>query len=249
MKAISIIDSRLPEKCDERLRNLGFIPLRIPKNPLYDSAVSAHPDIFVFIYHKYIFAKEPAYTLIKQMFGRKECFAQKKLIQISEDNQIKKYPQDCGLNFAVCGEHIIGNRKVAHECVQQLALNENLKWIDVRQAYAKCNICIVSDNALITEDAGIAKSCENSGIDVLLLNTHSVSIEKYKYGFIGGASSDIYFSEKNKRKEILFCGNITAHPEYERIEKFCLGYNVFPVSLFEEKLIDCGSILLIREDK
>lgn len=43
MKTISIIDLRLPEKCDERLRDLGFTPLRIPKNPLYDSAVSAHP--------------------------------------------------------------------------------------------------------------------------------------------------------------------------------------------------------------
>ena len=39
--------------------------------------------------------------------------------------------------------------------------------INVKQGYAKCSICVVSDNAIITADKGIAKAAIQNRIDVL----------------------------------------------------------------------------------
>ena len=39
---------------------------------------------------------------------------------------------------------------------------------DSKQGYSKCSICVVNENAIITEDNGIARLLKNSQIDVII---------------------------------------------------------------------------------
>ena len=116
--------------------------------------------------------------------------------------------------------------------------------INVKQGYSKCNICVVSDNAIITEDSGISKECRKYGIDVLLLKTKSIKLNGYDNGFIGGATGVLDYTN-SKSKKILFAGNVQNHPEYCDINLFCNKYGAELVSMSDEDLYDYGSIIVI----
>jgi hypothetical protein len=154
-----------------------------------------------------------------------------------------RYPYDCALNFAVVGEYIIGSFKYADGELNNIIKKYNLKPINVRQGYAKCNICVVNDNAVITEDAGIAKSLKENNIDVLLLENKCVELPGYEYGFIGGSSG--MYTKENGENIVLFCGDITKHTEYVQIYDFCKSHNATPLSLSDENLCDRGSIIIL----
>ena len=116
--------------------------------------------------------------------------------------------------------------------------------IFVRQGYVKCNITIVNETkkAIITEDDGIAKALCARGYNVLKLTTHSVSLEPFPYGFIGGASGT--FGDA-----VVFAGDIALHPEAEKIRAFCRRYEKEPISLGTGTLYDYGSLLAAEEEE
>ena len=241
----AIVDGRMSEKCKNTLTNLGFQLVALPSNPCYDTPISAHPDIFIFdCCGEYLVDRSVFPIANKQMFFYGEQDVAKRFTVVGENGvgQVR-YPHDCSLNFAVCGRYMIGNFRYAAQGVWDLAAKYALTPISVRQGYTKCNVCPVSDEALITEDTGIAAACRTVGLDVLLLEKHAVSLPGYPYGFIGGAASVPI--TVNDQQTLLFCGDIKAHPEYERIRCFCRSYGVQPVALSDEPLCDYGSIFLV----
>lgn len=237
MKNYAIIDERMSVKCKNALINEGFELIEVGSNPNLDIPISSHPDIFIFKYNDIlIYEHNMRHALGKHLFDfDKNRF---KLIPGGTFSSEIKYPYDCAYNFAVCGMNLIGNIKYADKGIVDLIKLYKLKTIDTKQGYAKCNICIVSNNAIITEDKGIAKACTSTGIDVLLLDTNSVKLNGYKNGFIGGASG-------KHNDKLYFCGCIEKHPEYERINQFCKRHNTIPVSLSNEDLYDYGSIIVL----
>ena len=238
----AVIDCRMSEKCRESLIKLGFKLIFINKNVNLDPPVSAHPDISVFIYKNIIIAEKNCVGIFREhMFKKRQC--DWRLTEGCNFNSETEYPYDCSLNFAVCGKHLIGNVKNANPMILEIANKNNLELVNVNQGYAKCNICIVSENALITEDKGIADKCRECGIDVLLLNKNSVKLDGYNYGFIGGATGTVFETESNK---ILFCGNVEKHPEYDNIKVFCKKHGAVPISLSDEELYDYGSIIIFQ---
>lgn len=237
MKKYAIIDERMSDKCKSTLNNDGFCLIEVRSNPNLDISISSHPDIFVFKYKNTLIC-EPniGITLKKHLFDLdKERF---NLIYGDTFSTDTKYPNDCAYNFAVCGKHLIGNIKHADKGIRKLIDFSGLTVINTKQGYAKCNICVVSDNAIITEDKGIARTCSSAGIDVLLLDTNSVKLNGYKNGFIGGASGKY-------NNKLYFCGNIEKHPEYKKINQFCATHNTIPISLSDENLYDYGSIIIL----
>ncbi len=241
MNKFAIIDSRMSQKCRKSLENMGLILIEVPQNCYLDKQVSAHPDIQMFAVHSNILAeKSLADKLKEQMFFMGECdYKIRELELYSEETH---YPYDCTLNFAVCGNKLIGNRKIINSELLCLSEKYNMEIIDVNQSYAKCNICIVNESAIITEDKGIAKACTENGLSVLLLNTNSVKLNGYKNGFIGGATGTIISENKNT---IMFCGDITVHPEYNLIAEFVYNNGADIISLSDEPLYDYGSIFIL----
>lgn len=241
MKKIAIVDCRMSESCRNTLEKFDFVIVETISNRFFDAPISAHPDIFMFNYKNSIILKEGSINAQKEhMFvlgdGGFEIIYEK-----AAEEEIR-YPGDCSLNFAVCGDKIIGNFKYASKELLCAMDKYNLKCINVNQGYAKCNICVVSDDGIITEDSGIAKACINNKLDVLLLKEKSVLLNGYKNGFIGGSSG--LYKNPNGNK-ILFSGYIEAHPEYDLINDFCIKHGAEPVSLSNEPLYDYGSIFIL----
>ena len=238
----AVIDGRMSSKCKNSLENMGFKLFYVNNNPNLDAPVSAHPDISVFkCKNQLIIERECFSTLKEQMFlvGENKYAAEE--VEIFEEKA--SYPYDCVLNFAVVGKYIIGNKKYMNPCIKKTATENCMDFIDVKQGYSKCNICIVNDSAIITEDKGIASECVKYGIDVLLLESNSVRLDGYKYGFIGGATGN--YTDENGVNKILFCGDVSAHPVYNAVKSFCESHGAVPVSLSDEVLYDYGSIIVL----
>lgn len=153
----------------------------------------------------------------------------------------KNYPQDVLLNCVKLKEFLLCNRKTVATEILQEAEQASLTVIDVPQGYTKCSVCIVNDNAVITEDVTLCKALEKHGIDVLAIQKGSVVLQGFPYGFIGGCSG-LLSSEK-----LAFTGNIERHADFNRILQFLEQNKVKPICLSNGLLTDIGSILPIME--
>lgn len=159
------------------------------------------------------------------------------VIEISK-NIDKNYPNNVMLNCVVLNDKLICNTKTIADEVLQMAIQDNLKIINVNQGYTKCSTCIVNENAIITSDKSIYKSCRNE-MDVLLIRQGYIKLSGTDYGFIGGSSF------KYNRNTLVFSGNIKLHPDYKSIKSFAENHNAELLSLTENTMIDIGSIIPI----
>ena len=112
--------------------------------------------------------------------------------------------------------------------------------INVNQGYTKCSVCAVSDKAFITDDKSIYQALKSADYDVLEVEKGSVALDGYDYGFIGGACTMI------DDGTVAFFGDIKTHPNFRKIERFCIIHNVKIINLAENKpLTDVGGAVKI----
>lgn len=229
MKNKVLLDTRINRKSVETLIKLGYEPVFIPECKNLQKPVSAHPDMSVFTIDCVIFTTRE----LVHLFGDRE------VVVCKREEEPLKYPKDIMFNCAVVGNNVLckidnTNKKV----LEYLSLN-NYNIVNVNQGYAKCSTCIVSDNAIITEDENIEQAAIKSGIEVLKIKKGFVNLDGYEYGFIGGASGLL------NNNLLCFNGNIEKHPDYSRICGFCRKFNVEILSLNDDVLYDVGSIIAI----
>ncbi len=147
------------------------------------------------------------------------------------------YPKDCAYNVARMGKKVIGNLSYVDSKIIELYQSLGFWFIDVKQGYTKCNLSIIDENSVITEDEGLFKTLSENGVDVLKISSGFVSLTGFKNGFIGGASGFIC------PKCIAFFGNINTHPDYLKIKDFITKKRVKIINLSNDSLFDLGSIL------
>ena len=150
------------------------------------------------------------------------------------------YPGDVVLNFAICGNSIIGNFKYADGNLYRLS--EAKKRINVRQGYTKCSMLIVDEDAVITDDESIHKKMTAFGKDSLLVSKGDVMLRGHAYGFIGGASFKI------SHDTVAFFGDITKHRDYFAIKTFAEKYGCRIISTDDGALRDIGGAVSITEE-
>ena len=156
----------------------------------------------------------------------------------TRDDICAEYPRDVAFNAALVGDRLICRRDAVSPPVAGL-YNEN-DIVNVRQGYAKCSVCVVNDNAIITADPSIAREAEKKGIDVLSVSPNGVRLDGYDCGFIGGASGA---DDEN----VYFCGSVDLHPDGEIIKDFCRKHGKSAVSLSDEPLYDYGTLIFCNE--
>lgn len=157
-------------------------------------------------------------------------------------NVFSPYPNDCILNAADIGDYIICNSKITHKSIFKSAEKQNKQIINVNQGYAKCSVCIVKRNTVITDDASIYQECSKiDGIAVLFVSKGSVALQGQNYGFLGGASGLL---GKNK---LFFNGDLTYHKDYLAIKHFLSYHNVKYIDIKNKPLTDVGSIIPIKQ--
>ncbi len=230
-----ITDNRIDKKCEEGLLKRSFEIIRMPSLSSLQAPVSAHPDMLLFvgkgklICHKdYFSIAEEQIKMIAEISGCE--------ILLSDEKIGGKYPSDILFNAALVGDKLICKRSAVSKFVLELYSDNDV--IDVKQGYAKCSICTVGDNAIITADKSIAKAARENRIDVLEIDNSHTRLEGYDCGFIGGASGD-------DGENIYFCGSIDLHPESERIKEFCKAHGRGVGSLSDEALYDYGTLMFI----
>lgn len=150
------------------------------------------------------------------------------------------YPQDIAYNVARIGDTAVHNFSYTDSEIIHLLKANNIKFINVSQGYSKCNICVVSDSAIITSDKGIYNAVIKEGIDALLIADGDIDIYDWEYGFIGGASGKI------GDNILAFCGDLSIHNNFDEIQTFCEKFNVKCVSLSDKRLMDIGSVIYVK---
>ena len=231
----AVCDIRMPKKALAELekhcdRIILLPPLRSLAEP-----VSAHPDMLIFpcpdegtIY------THPDYLQIAEK--SLSCTGYD-ILPIGE-NAKKDYPGDILLNAAAIGKFIFGRLPYISSSITEYALRNSIKLVDIKQGYAKCSICKVSDDAIITADPSIEKAALENGIKLLKIRAGFVSLTGYDHGFIGGASGC-------DGENLYFCGDAFTHPDGKAILDFCTRQKINVISLSDDPLFDVGSILFI----
>lgn len=225
-----LVDFRISEKSLKTLENMGYCVLKTLKEPNLSEPLCGHPDM--------VLCKLKDCDFVGKSTNRGLFKNIENLNFISGKSDLApKYPYDIAYNCALVGNFLFCNKKYADEVILDYCKNNGIRILNTKQGYAKCSICIVSDNAIITADKNIYDAAIKNDIDVLMIDSEGIFLDGYDNGFIGGATGLI---EKD-----LICvnGNIELHKDGKRIKDFCLKYGVNILSLSNEAIFDIGSII------
>lgn len=226
-----LIDFRTAPETVKKLNSLGICVYTTKRTAdLYD-AVSGHPDMIM--HH----LGENRVVVCESS----PCFVLPHGLEITEGKSrlTQKYPYDIAYNAARVGNFLIHNFRYTDAVI--LEHSQDLTRIDVAQGYAKCSVCVVAENAVITSDLGIAKKCDTYGIDVLVTDDSDISLKGVSHGFIGGSTGLL-------APDLLgINGDIHFHRNCEGIQCFCEKYGVNILSLKDGVIEDIGSIIVLTE--
>ncbi|MBR5155527.1 MAG: hypothetical protein IKW62_03455 [Clostridia bacterium] len=152
------------------------------------------------------------------------------------------YPGDCAYNVAKLGKKIIGNLRYTDPKIKEIYENQGCQFINVNQGYTKCNLCIVDENSVITEDEGLFKTLSANSIDVLKIPSGLVKLNGFANGFLGGASGFI------SPGKLAFCGNFKNNSIFDQIYSFVKSKLVDIICLSSTEMVDLGSILYFNSN-
>lgn len=219
------------------LSGLGIECIQLKTNNLLDNEINCHADLLSFNFGngQVIASKGSIGEDVLKRIGIT------KLLYI--DSITSPYPNDIPLNAAFIGNSIICKVNATASKFIEFAKANKLNIINTKQGYARCNLCIVSDNAVITEDCGLACLLKKYQLDVLTITSGDVYLSEKHYGFLGGASC------KLSNNEIFFSGNIEKHRNYTDIINFLNKHNVKPIYNKNRFLRDFGGIIQLTEEK
>ena len=171
-----VVDYRTDKEAVNSLKAYGFdvvFTKRIEK--LYE-AVDGHTDLqIVKVLDDFVVCPEN-FNYYSEKLGIKLICGKSELSET--------YPYDIFYNTAVFGKFAVHNFRFADSVLRECINKKFLFEINTKQGYSKCSICVVSDNAIITEDENIFKAVSKYDIDVLKINKGLVKLKGFDYGFL-----------------------------------------------------------------
>jgi hypothetical protein len=228
-----LVDYRIEDEERYNLEKIGFEVLPVPPSSVLYEAVCGHPDMLLHIVDSstILIHKDMDFNFIDMLKNRKFK------ILMSHVPLQNSYPNNITLNAVNLKSLFAHNLKYTDlnllECVQ------NKKKLNVKQGYSKCSTAIVSEDAVMTSDKGIAACLKQEGLDVLLLPPGDILLPGLSYGFIGGCCGLI---EKNV---LAFYGHLNHYAYRNEVKAFLQKHRIDPIFLRDGKLVDRGSIFAI----
>ncbi len=217
-----------------KLNEMGIKTIEIPYDLRLPEPVNSHADLQILHIEKNNIFCQNEHLCKGESFAN---FNMNKILQTAGD----KYPNDVRLNCAIISDKIICNTKTIAPEILNYAYDSGLNIIHVNQGYTKCSVCIVNENAIITDDESVFTAAQNFFDDTLFISKNSILLKGYNYGFIGGCCGKI---DKDK---IVFNGEIESHNDYKKIIDFLARNNVECIELKKGRLEDIGGILPLTE--
>ena len=228
-----IIDYRASKETFDALKQMKFNIVKTPKHKFVYDAISGHPDIMVHKIGDNELITEPS---VYEYFKLK---LPEHTVGIGETFLNDKYPGNIAYNVCALSNKIFCNIPNTDRKIFKRYEQMGYEIINVKQGYAKCSISVVSDNAIITADKGIAKAAIQNRIDVLEITNGDVRLDGFEYGFFGGATGLV------ADNMLAVNGNIERHTDAKRIVDFCASYGVNVISLNNGYIYDIGSIISV----
>ena len=209
---------------------MGVKTISCPANAAVDPRLRSHCDLSVL------------HAFDKRLLVSSHVATQSFLEELSGSDAIMEivakpyggvYPQDAALCAAIVGGHAFHHRPFS-------VLSEDPRLIHVKQGYAKCAVCPVTENSAITSDAGIAAAMQNAGIDVLQISPGYIQLPGFNEGFIGGSAF------KLSPEVLAFTGSFDEHPDAEGILRFISKQGVRAEILTDHPIFDIGSAVVFE---
>ena len=211
------------------------IPL--PSDEAVDAPVRSHPDMILCVIGSTLVTHRAYYEAHRAVIDRVAELGGLHVVT-SDHPRGATYPLDVGFNAAVTRSHVICNAKATCPEILSAAREHGLEVLHVSQGYAACS-CIVTDDVLITSDAGIHSACQGAGIKSCLVSNRGISLPVYDVGFIGGSGG--YESHT-----LYFYGSI-SEMECERDIKSIADSHGYSIKCLSDKpLIDRGGIKFLK---
>lgn len=222
-----IVDRNIRKSCVENLKKIDSQIFFSKDCSWIYKPVNTHPDLQIHFADKNLAFVPP------ELFEYYRSILPDYIkIKIGNKSLGGSYPDNVAYNIARVGIYVVANVKYADENILDYYREKNFKIINIRQGYAKCNIC-TDGKSVVTEDEGIYKKLTENGIETLLIQAGKVKLENFPYGFIGGACG--YAQNK-----IIFCGDADVKRE---IKEFFKKNGTEILSLDTKNLTDYGSVL------
>ncbi len=151
------------------------------------------------------------------------------------------YPEDIRLNVAVAGDFALGRFDSVDAGLTAFLRTTGREMIPVKQGYARCSLCFITESAFITEDPAIAAALEKRGAEVLRIAPGDIYLSERHYGFFGGASGKI------GKDRLAVTGRLSSHRDGRCIREFAERHGVEIVELTDGPITDIGGILPLKE--
>lgn len=213
------------------LNKLGIECIHPEKdNSLYDE-VSLHADMLCCVINGHCCIVAPGQEKLKAEL-------EKNSFEVLFSAPLKeKYPGDILLNVALSDKYAVGNFKYTDKLLLEKIQQKTL--INVNQGYAKCSVCFINENAVITEDESIAEALAENNVDVLLISKGDIYLSEKHYGFFGGSTGKI------SKDKLAVTGSLSYHKDGKKIRAFAEKYGVEIIELTKGKIKDVGGIVAV----
>ncbi|MCH4889508.1 hypothetical protein EZV73_18145 [Acidaminobacter sp. JC074] len=221
MRPKIIISEKAYDEAFDYFIEKGFEIIRFSSQDKPYEAVSHHPDMFLFYDDK--------------LFVEGDC----EIEGVRCERLGPKYPETIKYNIAKVGDYVICKYSHISARVKKHIEEKNYKVIDVNQGYAKCSTAIIRDS-IITSDQGIFDACKDK-LDCLLIEPGHIELPGLDYGFIGGTC--LTFDDT-----VFFHGDITKHPDYEKIRVF-IEKKHMRIDYLKRPLMDIGSFIVTERSE
>ena len=240
----TLICGDLPDDCLSGLLSRGFRVIRMPVNRAVDRTVGRHTDLSVCVVGGSALVR-PGLAGCSEITG--SLIRAGKRVILAEREPSGDYPADSGLCGCVCGPFFICRTDSCDPALLRAAEAEGLSVLGVRQGYSACSCLPLPDGSLITDDPGIARAFgKASDKDLLLVSRGSVSLPGFDTpetggGFFGGCCGLC-------GDTAVFAGDLSAHPDHERITAFLASHRVGVLCAGSGRLFDTGKLLFLKTE-
>lgn len=212
------------------LKKHGYNAVILPPSELLQTPVASHADMLAIKLGKSLLFCEYYYNKHRDILREYQT-------STTQRTHAPDYPRDVVLNALLTKKGLYARLDSIANEIKAYAQAHNIPLVNVPQGYANCSVCAF-DGGAITSDRSIATAMRENGENTLEISCGSITLEGYSYGFIGGAS---FYSEG----KAFFFGNLSHHPDGEKIKSFCTENGAEAICLDTCPLTDVGGAIVL----
>ncbi len=229
---IAICDFRLPEGHKDRLSQFYNV-IEFSAKGMVEKPLEGHPDIFICQNENHlIIAPNISSNFLNQLKTNKIEF------NFGENEVGFSYPEVARYNNIITQNFILCNSKTCDTMF--LEMTDYQRVISVKQSFCRCSSFALTDDFIITSDAGVYKKLQSEEIESVLFSCEDIVLEGYKNGLLGGCLG----LDKNNGS-LVVSGSMERYSEGEKLKKLISSHNLEILELGDSPLIDVGGIFVL----